>query len=112
MPFPFPGMNPYLKNSDLARESAHRRWSLSHARFFVWLAGLFRLGRDCASTSEPDFYGQPDPDSRPTHGLCFQLNHPASWLSPTQQETLTRPQPHGHPLFLQQISVKKAASDR
>ena len=51
------------------------------------------------------FYCQPDPDDRsPTrprwYGPRFQLNDPANWPMPAQQETLTRRQPNGQPLSL------------
>lgn len=50
------------------------------------------------------FYCQPDPDGSPTrprwYGPRFQLNDPASWPPPAQQETLARPQPNGQPLAL------------
>lgn len=50
------------------------------------------------------FYCQPAPDSSPTrprwYGSRFQLNDPASWPPPAQQETLTRPQAKGPPVSL------------
>ena len=50
------------------------------------------------------FYCQPTPGSSPTrprwYGPRFQLNDPATWPPPAQQETLTCPQPNGSPRSL------------